>query len=63
MELLESKRLSFMLRGVETEYVLRNNEEIFKKYRFHQKAIDAVEASTRTKLLNEELSSSYSPIQ
>lgn len=41
VEIPESKGLSFMLRGVETEYVLRNNEGIFGKYRFHQKAIDA----------------------
>jgi len=54
-EILESKRLGFMLRGVETEYVMRNNEEIFKKYRFQQKTIDAAEASTKTKLLNVEL--------
>lgn len=54
-EILESKRLGFMLRGVETEYVLRNNEDIFKKYRFHQKAIDAVEASTETTLLDVKL--------
>lgn len=54
-EILESKRLGFMLRGVETEYVLRNNEDIFRKYRFHQKAIDAVEASTETTLLNVKL--------
>ena len=54
-EILESKKLSFMLRGVETEYVLRNNEEVFKRYRFRQKAIDAIDAATEIRLLNVEL--------
>lgn len=54
-EILESKRLGFMLRAVETEYVLKNNEEILKKYRFYQKAIDAVEASTEITLLDVKL--------
>ena len=54
-DILESKRLGFMLRGVETEYVLRNNEEIFKRYRFRQRAIDSIEANTATRLLNLDL--------
>lgn len=54
-EILESTKLSFMLRGVETEFVLRNNEEIFKRYKFRQQAINSVEATTETKLLDVEL--------
>ncbi|MFC1977345.1 alpha-hydroxy-acid oxidizing protein [Chloroflexota bacterium] len=54
-EILESTKLGFMLRGVETEFVLRNNEEIFQRYKFRQQAINSVEATTETKLLDVEL--------
>ncbi len=54
-EILEGKKLGFNLRGVETEFVLRNNEEIFKRYKFRQQAINSVEVSTETKLLDVEL--------
>ena len=54
-EILEGKKLGFNLRGVETEFVLRNNEEIFKRYKFRQQAINSVEATTETKLLDVEL--------
>lgn len=51
-EILESTKLGFMLRGVETEFVLRNNEEVFQRYKFRQQAINSVEATTATKLLD-----------
>jgi len=54
-EILESKPLALNLRGVETEFVLRNNEEIFKRYKFRQQAINSVEATTETRLLDVEL--------
>jgi len=54
-ELLESKNLGFYLKGVETEFVLRNNEEVFKRYKFYQRAINSVEATTETRLLDVEL--------
>ncbi len=54
-ELLESKNLGFNLKGVETEFVLRNNEEVFKRYKFRQRAINSVEATTETRLLDVEL--------
>ena len=54
-EILESKPLALNLRGVETEFVLRNNEEIFKSYKFRQQAINSVEATTETRLLDVEL--------
>ena len=54
-EILEGKRLGFMLRGVETEFVLRNNEEIFKRYKFRQQSINSVEATTGTRLLDVEV--------
>jgi 4-hydroxymandelate oxidase len=52
---LESKNLGFNLKGVETEFVLRNNEEVFKRYKFRQQAINSVEATTETRLLEVEL--------
>ena len=51
-EILESKKLGINLRGVETEFVMKHNEEIFARYLFLQQAIDSVEATTKTKLLN-----------
>lgn len=54
-EILESKKLGLHLRGVETEFVMKHNEEIFARYLFLQQAIDSVEATTKTKLLNIEL--------
>jgi 4-hydroxymandelate oxidase len=54
-ELLESKNLGFNLKGVETGFVLRNNEEVFKRYEFRQRAINSVEATTETRLLDVEL--------
>jgi len=54
-EILESKKLGINLRGVETEFVMKHNEEIFARYLFLQQAIDSVEATTKTKLLDIEL--------
>ena len=43
---------SFVLRGVETESVLKNNEEVFRRFRFRQRAIGSVKAYTKTRLLD-----------
>jgi 4-hydroxymandelate oxidase len=51
-EFLKDKKFGIALRGVETEYVLRNNEEIFSKFRFLQRAINSIEVTTETKLLD-----------
>ena len=48
--------LDFDMEGVEREYVLKRNQEIFQKYLLRQKVIGAVIASTHTKLLGVELS-------
>ncbi|MDP2919253.1 MAG: alpha-hydroxy-acid oxidizing protein [Dehalococcoidia bacterium] len=48
--------LDYDMEGVEREYVLKRNQEIFQKYLLRQKVIGAEIASTRTKLLNVELS-------
>lgn len=53
--MLKERKLDTFLHGVETEYVVRNNEQIFNKYRFWQKSIHGQLATTRTKLLNIEL--------
>lgn len=50
-----SKTLGMYLRGVETEYVVKNNEEIFKRYRFRQRAINSIESITKTKILDVDL--------
>jgi len=54
-EILASKKLGLNLRGVETEFVLKHNAEIFDRYLFLQQAIDSVKATTKTKLLDIEL--------
>ncbi|MFC1910542.1 alpha-hydroxy-acid oxidizing protein [Chloroflexota bacterium] len=54
-EIIISKNFGLFLRGVETEFILRNNEEIFKRYKFRQQAIGSSEATTRTRLLDVEL--------
>lgn len=54
-QILESKKLGFNLRGVETEFVMKHNEEIFTRYLFLQRGINSIEATTKTKLLNTEL--------
>lgn len=69
VENLREKKLLFYLQGVETEFVLDHNEEIFKRFKFVQKAIDSEPASTETSLLGVRLktpiimSSVSAPIQ
>lgn len=50
-ENLKKKKLLFYLQGVETEFVLQHNEEIFRRFKFLQKAIGSEPASTETTLL------------
>jgi 4-hydroxymandelate oxidase len=52
---MEEKGLTFNLEGVETEFILRHNEEIFTKHVFLQKVINSVEVTTKTRLLDVEL--------
>jgi len=54
-EVMEAKGLTYNLEGVETEFVLRHNEEVFTRYMFRQKAINSIEVTTRTRLLDIEL--------
>ena len=54
-EILDNTKLGFVLKGVETESVLRNNEQILARYKFVQKAINNIEPITTTKLLDVEL--------
>ena len=51
IENLKKRRLLFYLQGVETEFVLEHNEEIFKRFKFLQKAIGSKPASTETNLM------------
>ena len=53
--ILESKKYGIFLKGVETEFGMKHNEEIFKRYKFLRRTINSVEASTRTRLLNVDL--------
>lgn len=55
IEAMEAKGLSHNLEGVETDFVLRHNEEIFTQYMFSQKAINSIEVTTGTRLLDVEL--------
>jgi len=51
-EALSSKEYGVLLRGVETEFVMRNNRRIMDNYTFRQKAIDAPqEPDTSSELL------------
>ncbi len=51
-EILAKKGFGFLLDGVETGWVLTNNERVMEKYAFRQKAIGApAAASTATEAL------------
>jgi 4-hydroxymandelate oxidase len=52
---MEAKGLTYNLEGVGTEFVLRHNEEVFTRYMFYQKAINSIEVTTRTRLLDVDL--------
>ena len=54
-EFLESKNIGLFLRSVETEFVAKNNEEIFRRYKFVQRAINSIVPNTRTRLLDVDL--------
>lgn len=54
-QILESKKINIHLKGVETEFVIKHNEEIFRRYKFVQRAINSVEANTSIRLLDVEL--------
>jgi 4-hydroxymandelate oxidase len=50
-QILEGKKYGIFLKGVETEFGIRHNEEIFKNYKFLQRTIDAIQANTKVRLL------------
>lgn len=51
IENLKKKKLLFYLQGVETEFVLEHNEEIFRRFKFVQRAIGSKTATTETTLI------------
>lgn len=55
-EVLAEKKLDFMLRGVETEFVLEHNAAVLAQYTFLQRAVNTIqEVSTRSTVLDVEL--------
>jgi len=54
-QVMDESGKDFNLGGVETEFVLRHNQEIFTKYVFLQKVINSVEVTSKTRLLDVEL--------
>ena len=53
---LEEMKIDFMLKGVETEFVLENNKNVLKQYLFNQRAINTIgNVSTAAKILDVEL--------
>jgi isopentenyl diphosphate isomerase/L-lactate dehydrogenase-like FMN-dependent dehydrogenase len=55
--LLKDRDIGFLLDGVETEFVMRNNRRILDRYTFRQHCIDGVEVSTQGSILGVELAS------
>ena len=53
--ILKDRDIGFLLDGVETEFVMRNNRRILDRYTFRQHCIDGVEASTNCSVLGVEL--------
>ena len=51
---LRERDIGFLLKGVETEFVLANNRRILDRYTFRQKCIDGVEATTKRSVLGVE---------
>lgn len=53
---MDEKKIDFLMKGVETEFVLANNEFILEEYLFNQKAINTIgDISTGVTLLDIEL--------
>jgi isopentenyl diphosphate isomerase/L-lactate dehydrogenase-like FMN-dependent dehydrogenase len=55
--LLKDRDIGFLLDGVETQFVMRNNRRILDRYTFRQRCIDGVEVSTQCSILGVELAS------
>jgi isopentenyl diphosphate isomerase/L-lactate dehydrogenase-like FMN-dependent dehydrogenase len=53
--LLKDRDIGFLLDGVETEFVMRNNRRILDRYTFRQRCIDGVEVNTQCSVLGVEL--------
>jgi hypothetical protein len=45
-EVLAEKKIDFMLRGVETEFVLEHNTAVLSHYTFLQRAINTIQKVT-----------------
>ena len=52
---LKERDIGFLLDGVETEFVMRNNRRIMDRYTFRQRCIDGVEVNTQCSVLGVEL--------
>jgi len=50
-KIISEQNYDFLLESVETGFILKNNREIFEKYTFRQKAIDAVEPDLSVNIL------------
>jgi isopentenyl diphosphate isomerase/L-lactate dehydrogenase-like FMN-dependent dehydrogenase len=53
--ILKDRDIGFLLDGVETEFVMKNNRRILDRYTFRQRCIDGVEAATHCSVLGVEL--------
>lgn len=54
-QVLKDSGQDFNLEGVETEFILRHNQEVFTKYVFLQRVINSIEVTTKIRLLDVEL--------
>jgi isopentenyl diphosphate isomerase/L-lactate dehydrogenase-like FMN-dependent dehydrogenase len=54
--LIRQKEIGFLLDGVETEFILKNDRRILDRYTFRQECIDATEAVTNCRVLGVEFS-------
>jgi len=55
-EVLEAKNAAFNLRGIETEFMMEHNENIFKRYKFMLRSINRMDkVSLETKILGVKL--------
>lgn len=55
--ILKDRDIGFLLDGVETEFVMRNNRRILDRYTFRQRCIDGVAVNTQCSVLGVELAS------
>jgi isopentenyl diphosphate isomerase/L-lactate dehydrogenase-like FMN-dependent dehydrogenase len=53
--ILKDRDIGFLMDGVETEFVMRNNRRTLDRYTFRQRCIDGVQVSTQCSVLGVEL--------